>query len=70
MLGAMSSPLLPVPAVVFGIDATPVDSEPNYYEAARRLLAGHGVPGFTWPGHLAFIGTAPPGGHRTFAGTR
>ncbi|MET9661911.1 HAD family phosphatase [Streptomyces sp. NPDC006510] len=63
----MSSPHLPVPTVVFDLDATLVDSEPNYYEAARRLLAEHGVPGFTWAEHLAFIGI---GVHETLAALR
>lgn len=55
MLERMSS--LPAgPAVVFDLDGTLVDSEPNYYEAGRRLLAAHGVPGFTWEQHTRFIG--------------
>ncbi|MBO8191870.1 HAD family phosphatase [Streptomyces oryzae] len=44
------------PAVVFDLDGTLVDSEPHYYEAGRRLLAAHGVPGFTWEDHARFIG--------------
>ncbi|NEA72020.1 HAD family phosphatase [Streptomyces sp. SID13588] len=32
-----------LPAVIFDLDGTLVDSEPNYYEAGRRLLAAHGV---------------------------
>lgn len=44
------------PAVIFDLDGTLVDSEPHYYEAGRRLLAAHGVPGFTWENHLRFIG--------------
>ncbi|MBO8187646.1 HAD family hydrolase [Streptomyces spirodelae] len=44
------------PAVVFDLDGTLVDSEPHYYEAGRRLLTAHGVPGFTWEDHLRFIG--------------
>ncbi|QNP62059.1 HAD family hydrolase [Streptomyces genisteinicus] len=44
------------PAVVFDLDGTLVDSEPNYYEAGRRLLAAHGVDGFGWEEHSAFIG--------------
>lgn len=54
MLGAMSTS--PAPAVVFDLDGTLVDSEPNYYEAGRRLLAAHGVDGFDWEEHTAFIG--------------
>ncbi|MGI5347143.1 HAD family hydrolase [Streptomyces sp. CA-250714] len=44
------------PAVVFDLDGTLVDSEPHYYEAGRRLLAAHGVPGFSWEDHSRFIG--------------
>ncbi|WP_330177114.1 HAD family phosphatase [Streptomyces sp. NBC_01498] len=44
------------PAVVFDLDGTLVDSEPNYYEAGRRLLAGHGVPDFSWEQHTRYIG--------------
>lgn len=67
MLDAMTSPDFPAPAVVFDLDATLVDSEPTYYEAARRLLAEHGAPGFTWAEHLAFIGI---GVHETLAALR
>ncbi|MBA0052528.1 HAD family phosphatase [Streptomyces sp. AJS327] len=44
------------PAVIFDLDGTLVDSEPNYYEAGRRVLAAHGVPGFRWADHTRFIG--------------
>lgn len=43
-------------SVVFDLDGTLVDSEPNYFEAGRRLLAAHGVDGFDWAEHTAFIG--------------
>ncbi|MFE9774443.1 HAD family hydrolase [Streptomyces sp. NPDC005931] len=43
-------------AVVFDLDGTLVDSEPNYYEAGRRTLAEHGVPGFTWAEHERYVG--------------
>lgn len=43
-------------SVIFDLDGTLVDSEPNYYEAGRRLLAQHGVPDFTWEHHTRFIG--------------
>ena len=52
----MSTSPAPKPAVIFDLDGTLVDSEPNYYEAGRRLLAAHGVPGFTWEEHARFIG--------------
>ncbi|MFI9024167.1 HAD family hydrolase [Streptomyces sp. NPDC053560] len=42
--------------VVFDLDGTLVDSEPNYYEAGRRLLARYGVTDFTWEHHARFIG--------------
>lgn len=54
MLGRMSH--TPSRAVVFDLDGTLVDSEPLYYEAGRRLLAAHGVPGFGWDDHARFIG--------------
>ncbi|NLU68855.1 HAD family phosphatase [Streptomyces sp. HNM0574] len=43
-------------AVIFDLDGTLVDSEPNYYEAGRHVLAAHGHPGFTWADHTRFIG--------------
>ncbi|GAA4929665.1 HAD family hydrolase [Streptomyces coeruleoprunus] len=43
-------------AVVFDLDGTLVDSEPNYYEAGRRLLSHYGVTGFDWERHIDFIG--------------
>ncbi|MFI8992911.1 HAD family hydrolase [Streptomyces sp. NPDC053542] len=42
--------------VIFDLDGTLVDSEPNYYEAGRRLLAQYGVEDFTWEHHARFIG--------------
>lgn len=56
MLGAMSSPRTQVPRVIFDLDGTLVDSEPNYYEAGRRLLARYGVADFSWEHHTRFIG--------------
>ncbi|MDH6520847.1 HAD superfamily hydrolase (TIGR01509 family) [Streptomyces sp. SAI-135] len=43
-------------AVIFDLDGTLVDSEPNYYEAGRRTLAEHGVPDFTWADHQRYVG--------------
>ncbi|MER5790636.1 HAD family phosphatase [Streptomyces sp. NPDC001980] len=43
-------------AVIFDLDGTLVDSEPNYYEATRQMLAGHGVPDFTWAEHERLVG--------------
>lgn len=43
-------------AVIFDLDGTLVDSEPAYYEAGRRVLARHGVDGFTWEQHTSFLG--------------
>ncbi|MEV0097194.1 HAD family phosphatase [Streptomyces sp. NPDC050738] len=42
--------------VIFDLDGTLVDSEPNYFEAGRRLLARYGVTDFTWEVHARFIG--------------
>ncbi|MFF7972619.1 HAD-IA family hydrolase [Streptomyces sp. NPDC007905] len=47
-LGALS--------VIFDLDGTLVDSEPNYYEASRQTLAEHGVPDFTWAEHEGYVG--------------
>ncbi|MER7108716.1 HAD family hydrolase [Streptomyces sp. NPDC000229] len=43
-------------AVIFDLDGTLVDSEPNYYEAGRRLLERYGVTDFGWERHTDFIG--------------
>ncbi|MFE0581705.1 HAD family hydrolase [Streptomyces sp. NPDC058874] len=43
-------------SVIFDLDGTLVDSEPNYYESGRRTLEAHGVPDFTWEQHARFIG--------------
>ncbi|MFD5812766.1 HAD family hydrolase [Streptomyces sp. NPDC127038] len=43
-------------SVIFDLDGTLVDSEPNYFEAARRTLAGQGVDGFTWADHETYVG--------------
>ncbi|MFE2420641.1 HAD family hydrolase [Streptomyces hokutonensis] len=43
-------------SVIFDLDGTLVDSEPNYYEATRGTLAEHGVPDFTWAQHERFVG--------------
>ncbi|MEU4896863.1 HAD family phosphatase [Streptomyces sp. NPDC044780] len=45
-----------MPAVIFDLDGTLVDSEPLYYEAGRRTLERYGVTGFTWEEHCQFIG--------------
>ncbi len=44
------------PSVIFDLDGTLVDSEPNYYEAGRILLAQYGVSDFSWERHTDFIG--------------
>ncbi|AZQ32968.1 HAD family phosphatase [Streptomyces cyaneochromogenes] len=43
-------------SVIFDLDGTLVDSEPNYFEAGRDTLAEHGVPGFTWADHERYVG--------------
>jgi len=56
-LGILDLMALPgTTAVVFDLDGTLVDSEPNYFEAARRLLTDRGVPGFTWADHQRYVG--------------
>ncbi|WP_369240620.1 HAD family hydrolase [Streptomyces sp. R21] len=43
-------------SVIFDLDGTLVDSEPNYYEASRELLSHHGVPGYTWRDNEQYVG--------------
>ncbi|MFD4773563.1 HAD family hydrolase, partial [Streptomyces sp. NPDC058427] len=43
-------------SVVFDLDGTLVDSEPNAYESARLLLARYGVAEFTWEQNARFLG--------------
>ncbi|MGW0562468.1 HAD family hydrolase [Streptomyces sp. NPDC003016] len=50
----MSTP--PRTPVIFDLDGTLVDSEPNYHRAGRQLLARYGVADFTWEEHTRFIG--------------
>ncbi|MFE0515274.1 HAD family hydrolase [Streptomyces sp. NPDC058964] len=45
-------------SVIFDLDGTLVDSEPNYYEAGRLTLAEHGVPYYTWADHESFVGVS------------
>ncbi|MFF8012300.1 HAD-IA family hydrolase [Streptomyces sp. NPDC007929] len=47
---------LPGTSVIFDLDGTLVDSEPNYYEAGRQTLADHGVSDFTWADHERYVG--------------
>ncbi|MEU0781966.1 HAD family phosphatase [Streptomyces sp. NPDC006173] len=43
-------------SVIFDLDGTLVDSEPNYFEAGRQILAGQGVTDFTWADHERYVG--------------
>ncbi|MDQ0746666.1 HAD superfamily hydrolase (TIGR01509 family) [Streptomyces africanus] len=43
-------------SVIFDLDGTLVDSEPNYYEAGRQTLAEHGVADFSWTDHERYVG--------------
>ncbi|KUF12972.1 HAD family hydrolase [Streptomyces silvensis] len=43
-------------SVIFDLDGTLVDSEPNYFEAGRQLLAEHGISDFTWADHETYVG--------------
>ncbi|MFP3986370.1 HAD family phosphatase [Streptomyces sp. E11-3] len=52
-----TSPRIPrTTAVIFDLDGTLVDSEPNCFEAGRQLLARHGITDFTWQDHERYIG--------------
>ncbi|NGO79622.1 HAD family phosphatase [Streptomyces sp. YC504] len=44
-------------AVVFDLDGTLVDSEPNYFEAGREVLGRYGVT-LTWQEHEQYIGVS------------
>ncbi|MYW63418.1 HAD-IA family hydrolase [Streptomyces sp. SID8379] len=43
-------------AVVFDLDGTLVDSEPNYFKASLGTLARYGVHDFTWADHETYVG--------------
>jgi len=43
-------------SVIFDLDGTLVDSEPNYYEAGRQVLAQYGVLDYTWADHERYVG--------------
>jgi len=43
-------------SVIFDLDGTLVDSEPNYFEAGRQTLAGQGITEFTWADHERYVG--------------
>jgi HAD superfamily hydrolase (TIGR01509 family) len=43
-------------SVIFDLDGTLVDSEPNYYKAGRQTLAAYGVADFTWADHEQYVG--------------
>ncbi|MFC8131507.1 HAD family hydrolase [Streptomyces sp. NPDC057302] len=42
-------------SVIFDLDGTLVDSEPNYFEASRALLAEHGIE-YTWADNEQYVG--------------
>ncbi|MHA5048254.1 HAD family hydrolase [Streptomyces sp. SD15] len=43
-------------SVIFDLDGTLVDSEPNYFEAGRLTLAAQGITDFTWDDHEQYVG--------------
>lgn len=43
-------------SVIFDLDGTLVDSEPNYFEAGRQTLAEQGITDFTWAEHESYVG--------------
>jgi len=45
-----------VKAIIFDLDGTLVDSEPNYYEADRKVLAQYGITGFDLAMKSKYIG--------------
>ncbi|QEU97816.1 HAD family hydrolase [Streptomyces kanamyceticus] len=51
-------------SVIFDLDGTLVDSEPNYYEASRDLLAQYTGRAFTWADNEQYVGISS---HETLA---
>ncbi|WP_069884064.1 HAD family hydrolase [Streptomyces luteocolor] len=51
-------------SVIFDLDGTLVDSEPNYYEASRALLAEHAGREYTWADNEQYVGISS---HETLA---
>ncbi|MGW2229426.1 HAD family hydrolase [Streptomyces formicae] len=51
-------------SVIFDLDGTLVDSEPNYYEASRALLAQYTERAFTWADNEQYVGISS---HETLA---
>ncbi|MEU6124708.1 HAD family phosphatase [Streptomyces sp. NPDC047123] len=51
-------------AVVFDLDGTLVDSEPNYYEASRALLGDRTGRDYTWADNEQYVGISS---HETLA---
>ncbi|QUI30529.1 HAD family phosphatase [Streptomyces alfalfae] len=51
-------------AVIFDLDGTLVDSEPNYFEASRALLAEHTGRPYTWADNERYVGISS---HETLA---
>lgn len=55
-MAAMNSSRAGALSVIFDLDGTLVDSEPNAYESMRLLLEEYGVREFTWEQNARFIG--------------
>ncbi|MFH8565404.1 HAD family hydrolase [Streptomyces sp. NPDC017988] len=51
-------------SVIFDLDGTLVDSEPNYYEASRALLAEYTGREYTWADNEQYVGISS---HETLA---
>ncbi|MET9547272.1 HAD family phosphatase [Streptomyces sp. NPDC006627] len=51
-------------SVIFDLDGTLVDSEPNYYEASRALLAEYAGREYTWADNEQYVGISS---HETLA---
>jgi beta-phosphoglucomutase family hydrolase len=45
-----------IQAVIFDLDGTLIDSEPNYFEAEKKLLAEYGITGFDFEMKKPYVG--------------
>jgi beta-phosphoglucomutase-like phosphatase (HAD superfamily) len=49
-------PMSEIQAVIFDLDGTLIDSEPNYFEAEKKLLVEYGITGFDFEIKKRYVG--------------